>query len=54
MPQHHPENKDKVGKKKMGRSGQSNRRHNAMIEAQRENRLKREAAAADRTANKRR
>ncbi|MEM9197998.1 MAG: hypothetical protein AAGD12_09115 [Pseudomonadota bacterium] len=49
---HHDENKDKVGNKKMGRSGQSDRRHNAMKEAQEANRKKKEAAAAEKKAKK--
>ena len=34
---HHPENKNKVGSKNMGKSGQSDRRHQAMVEMQKEN-----------------
>ncbi|MEL6235540.1 MAG: hypothetical protein AAFR46_14145 [Pseudomonadota bacterium] len=49
---HHDESKDKVGKKNMGRSGQSDRRHNAMKETQAANRKKKEAAAADKKAKK--
>jgi hypothetical protein len=41
---HHDENKDKVGNKNMGKSGQSDRKHNAKKEEQQANREKKDAA----------
>jgi hypothetical protein len=49
---HHDENKDKVGKKNMGSSGNSDRKQDANKEKQKENREKKEAAAAAKKGKK--